>query len=84
MRVCLEVGGGVVRSLEVSGDFFLSPEYVLDDLREAVEGRSVEEALKTLRDALHAFGGVVESAGITWREVLDCIARCLTGFRVPS
>ncbi|NPA04653.1 MAG: hypothetical protein GXO09_00980 [Crenarchaeota archaeon] len=80
VRVCLDVVGGVVRAASIVGDFFLSPEYLVDDLVEALRGRRVSEALKVLHEALRGLGGAVESAGITWDELVNCIAAVLKGF----
>lgn len=78
VMVDLEVRGGRLREVEVSGDFFLEPPETLDALRGALEGAPAdldEDALAArLRSAVPAgaalIGLTVEGVAVATRRAL--------------
>ena len=60
--VDLEIAGGVLASVQVSGDFFLEPDSALDAIDAALRGLPADADEATLAAAAHAGAG----PGTTW------------------
>ncbi len=77
--VDLEVEGGRLRNVEVSGDFFLEPEGALDDIVAALEGASAEADESELASLMDQ--GLREDAaliGFDTRSVAVAVRRAVT------
>ena len=77
--VDLEVEGGRLRNVEVSGDFFLEPPEALDDIVAALEGASAEADESELASLMDQ--GLREDAaliGFDTRSVAVAVRRAVT------
>lgn len=77
--VDLEVVGGRLRGVELSGDFFLEPEEALARMTAALEGLPAGTPEEALAERVRAASEGAELLGITPEGVAVAVGRALAG-----
>ncbi len=69
IRVELEVEECCIREIIISGDFFAYPETVIEELEEALRGKSISDVGKII----DSFRRRSQLVGVDWGDILDII-----------
>ncbi len=69
LELMLEVEGGVIRRIEISGDFMANPSGAIEELERRLVGIKVGEHEAVVREALEG----VELVGITVEDILSAL-----------
>lgn len=69
LELVVELEGGTIRRVEISGDFMVSPKEAIEELERKLKGVKVGEHGRVIREALEG----VELVGITIEEIVSAI-----------
>ncbi len=70
---------GIIHDVQLSGDFFLSPEETLGRMAATLEGMTVMDSDEAIADEVRAAAGDAELIGITPEGVAQAIRRGIAG-----
>lgn len=77
LELMVEVEGGVIRSVEISGDFMAHPKEAVEELERRLRGIRVGEHERVVREALKG----VELVGVTIEDILTALKECIEAKR---
>lgn len=82
IRISAELENGVLKSIQIRGDFFASPEEVFDRIEEALEGTNVRDLSRVFDSLIRERG--VETYGINGPGLAEVLASAVNAIPGPE
>lgn len=72
-KITVDLKGERIRSILITGDFFVTPEHFIESLEEHINGREAqpEEIELAMYDFKKSFGTVVDFSGVSFDDIVQ-------------
>ena len=71
LRVSVDIEDGIIKSIKITGDFFLYPEESIEVLEKSLQGATLESAEEILNSKVEEMG--IKMIGVSVKDIVEAI-----------